>query len=178
MQWVADYIQNFGGDPQSITIFGESAGSLSVALHLLSPLTENLFQRAIMQSHSSLDPWGPLLPKYAIQYGQNYTSALGCNDLDCLLSLDLESLFDGFHVGKWMAVPDFEFSSEPYLIADPQILLENGQFNKDIEIIIGKLPTSGHTIAHRDNIRPLPVKFRYLLTRQSYLRSLPVYDLG
>ena len=139
MQWVADYIQNFGGDPQSITIFGESAGSLSVALHLLSPLTENLFQRAIMQSHSSLDPWGPLLPKYAIQYGQNYTSALGCNDLDCLLSLDLESLFDGFHVGKWMAVPDFEFSSEPYLIADPQILLENGQFNKDIEIIIGKL---------------------------------------
>ena len=137
MQWVSDYIQNFGGDPQSITIFGESAGSLSVALHLLSPVTENLFQRAIMQSHSSLDPWGPLVPKYAVQYGQNYSTALGCADLNCLQSRDLQGLFDHFDVGRWMAVPDQEFSDEPYLPADPQILLESGQFNRDIEIIIG-----------------------------------------
>ena len=39
--------------------------------------------------------------------------------------------------GWLLAVPDFEFISEPYLPADPQILLENGQFNKDIEVIIG-----------------------------------------
>ena len=39
-------------------------------------------------------------------------------------------------------------------------------------------PTSGHTITLRANVRSLPVKFRYLSTSQSYLRPLPVYNLG
>ena len=44
-QWVNENIASFGGDPSRITIFGESAGSLSVGLHLLSPLSDGLFQR-------------------------------------------------------------------------------------------------------------------------------------
>lgn len=44
-------------DPNRITLFGESAGAVSVSLHLLSPLSRDLFQRAIMQSGAATAPW-------------------------------------------------------------------------------------------------------------------------
>ncbi|WP_433664789.1 carboxylesterase/lipase family protein [Nocardia sp. CA-128927] len=50
LQWVRDNIASFGGDPDQVTIFGESAGAMSVATLLASPLTEGLFHRAIIQS--------------------------------------------------------------------------------------------------------------------------------
>ena len=48
LKWVNQNIANFGGNPDMVTIFGESAGALSVSLHLLSPLSEGLFQRQAM----------------------------------------------------------------------------------------------------------------------------------
>lgn len=50
IRWVKDNIQAFGGDPDVITIFGESAGSMSVGLQMFSPQSRGLFKRAIMQS--------------------------------------------------------------------------------------------------------------------------------
>jgi para-nitrobenzyl esterase len=50
LQWVRGNIAAFGGDPNQITIFGESAGGGSVLAHLISPLSRGLFQRAILQS--------------------------------------------------------------------------------------------------------------------------------
>ena len=50
MKWVQENIADFGGNPDSVTIFGESAGALSASTHLLSPMSEGLFQRAILQS--------------------------------------------------------------------------------------------------------------------------------
>ncbi|KAM7315061.1 cholinesterase 1-like [Ixodes scapularis] len=52
LRWVRDNIPSFGGDPGSVTLFGESAGSQAVLFHLLSPVSRPLFQRAIMQSGS------------------------------------------------------------------------------------------------------------------------------
>ena len=45
LTWVRENIENFGGNPESVTFFGESAGSRSINLHLLSPLGNGLFQR-------------------------------------------------------------------------------------------------------------------------------------
>ncbi|XP_071097828.1 acetylcholinesterase-like [Haliotis cracherodii] len=49
-KWVKENIANFGGDPNRITIFGESPGAISAGLHLLSPLSRGTFDRAIMDS--------------------------------------------------------------------------------------------------------------------------------
>lgn len=40
LQWVQENIANFGGDPESVTLFGQSAGSVSVNFHVLSPITK------------------------------------------------------------------------------------------------------------------------------------------
>lgn len=50
LRWVKENIAAFGGDPSNITIFGESAGSFSVNFHMASPMSRDLFQRAIGES--------------------------------------------------------------------------------------------------------------------------------
>ncbi|XP_044843048.1 fatty acyl-CoA hydrolase precursor, medium chain-like isoform X2 [Mauremys mutica] len=50
LQWVQENIEFFGGDPESVTIFGESAGGFSVGAHILSPLSKGLFHKAISES--------------------------------------------------------------------------------------------------------------------------------
>ncbi|XP_045537697.1 venom carboxylesterase-6 [Papilio machaon] len=57
LKWVRDNIEFFGGDPNRVTIFGESAGAVSVHLHMLSPASQGLFHRVIAQSGLALSPW-------------------------------------------------------------------------------------------------------------------------
>ncbi|XP_053305624.1 fatty acyl-CoA hydrolase precursor, medium chain-like [Spea bombifrons] len=54
LQWIRENIEDFGGDPESVTIFGESAGGVSVAALVLSPLSKGLFHRAIAESGVAL----------------------------------------------------------------------------------------------------------------------------
>ena len=54
LQWIRDNIAAFGGDPDNITIFGESGGGAKVAMMMLSPLAKGLFHRAICESGTVL----------------------------------------------------------------------------------------------------------------------------
>ncbi|XP_026670723.1 cholinesterase-like, partial [Ceratina calcarata] len=57
LKWVQRNIAAFGGDPNRVTIFGESAGSASVSFHLLSSQAEGLFHQAILESGTAICPW-------------------------------------------------------------------------------------------------------------------------
>lgn len=57
LKWVKKEIENFGGDPNNITLFGESAGGCMTHYHLLSERSRGLFHRAIIMSGSAFGPW-------------------------------------------------------------------------------------------------------------------------
>lgn len=57
LKWVKANIKNFGGDPNNITLFGESAGAASTHFLLLTEQTKNLFHKAILMSGTAFSPW-------------------------------------------------------------------------------------------------------------------------
>ncbi|MGF7158463.1 carboxylesterase type B [Rhodoligotrophos appendicifer] len=57
LEWVRENIAQFGGDPGNVTLFGESAGAMSIGLHLISPRSEPLFHAAIMESNPYALPY-------------------------------------------------------------------------------------------------------------------------
>lgn len=57
LKWIKENVSVFGGDPENITISGESAGGASVHYQMISPMTKGLFKKAISLSGSALNPW-------------------------------------------------------------------------------------------------------------------------
>jgi len=78
LKWTQENIGKFGGDPNKVTVFGESAGGFAVCQHLTAPGSNGLFSRAIMQSGDCDGPWLVLAGKNAKQFGNELTTELGC----------------------------------------------------------------------------------------------------
>jgi para-nitrobenzyl esterase len=93
LRWVHDNIANFGGDPNAVTIAGESAGGMSVCDHLVAPGSEGLFRAAIIQS-------GPCQAQVAlpdaVRSSLDYARDAGCVDpataAACLRALPADQL--------------------------------------------------------------------------------------
>jgi para-nitrobenzyl esterase len=93
LEWVKRNILLFGGDPRNVTIFGESAGGLSVHTHLASPESAGLFDQVIAQSGAYALAQAPLAAAEAA--GTGYATAAGCPDqsASCLRSVPVTTFF-------------------------------------------------------------------------------------
>jgi para-nitrobenzyl esterase len=93
LRWVRDNIADFGGDPQKVTIAGESAGGMSVCDHLVAPGSAGLFRAAIIQSGPCQAQVG--LPE-AEKASLDYAAQVGCgvreSAAQCLRALPPERL--------------------------------------------------------------------------------------
>ncbi|KAJ8723106.1 hypothetical protein PYW08_003018 [Mythimna loreyi] len=161
LNWVKKNIANFGGDPDNVTIFGQSAGGSSVTLHLLSPMSKGLFKRAIAMSGVLFKDFG--LPFEHVRRVYLLTQQLGLNTHDpkeairFLKSAPAEKLVTAKPFVLYSEKPRrdvlelFYFkpivesnkgSSQPFLTEDPLKLLNENKTNI-ADLIIGHTTKEG-----------------------------------
>ena len=77
--WVRDHIAAFGGDPDCVTLMGESAGAMSAMLHMVAPPSAGLFHRVVALSGTPSNPLLHLSRKPAV-YARTFAKRLGCDE--------------------------------------------------------------------------------------------------
>ena len=101
IKWVKDNIASFGGDPDNITIMGQSAGAMSVQQHSLSPLSKGLFHKAVMSSGGGVTKAlaaAPAEKHYA--FWEKAMEYAGCETLEQFRAISPEQLFQVWNETK------------------------------------------------------------------------------
>ena len=140
LKWVKANIRAFGGNPANVTIFGQSAGGLSVLVHLLAPsaFTNGLFHKAIIESGAFYDRATPI--NEAQQKGSAFAGSMGCSSAACLRGLPVNTILakqappgQNPPLGQSVALVT---QDNKVLKNTLQNLLETGQFKK-VPTIVG-----------------------------------------
>jgi para-nitrobenzyl esterase len=180
LKWVQQNISAFGGDPNKITIFGESAGGIAVSMLCASPLAKGLFHGAISQSGGSFGP-----PRYTTYPGENlktmkdaeaagqeYAKRAGTSSLADLRKTLADSLPSGWGLGSaWPIIDEYVIPNDQYK------LYEAGQYN-DVPVLIGYNSDEGLSFTRAKDPRELiaGVKQRYGKFADELLKAYPVGD--
>lgn len=147
LEWVQENIINFGGDPECVTLFGESAGAASIGFHLMSPLSKSLFSRAILESGVPTASWALTSHKISLQRAFYLAESLNCSHdssklpemVECLKKIDGKLLIEKewkipISIGDYY--PFYPVVDGTFLTDTPKNLLSSRKF-RDKNILIG-----------------------------------------
>ncbi len=132
LEWVRQNIGGFGGDPDNVTVFGQSAGGISICALLVSPPAKGLFDKAIVMS-------GPcdmmLSEEEAYKRGQKAAAEMGCEGedlIECLRSRPFEEFLSSEAPNLLMeGGPIYSPNLDGYYIPDwPLKLMAEGKYSK------------------------------------------------
>ena len=135
LQWLKENIKYFGGDPNNITIFGESAGGAHISYHLVSPASEGLFEKAIIQSggYNLVSPYSLLDIQEAYNFAKEATDIISPNNFEALRNIDSKRLLD---VSKAMGYPFHPIIDGNLIQKEILNIYSSGDLNK-VDLIIG-----------------------------------------
>ncbi|XP_049842019.1 esterase FE4-like [Schistocerca gregaria] len=151
LKWVQKNIAAFGGDPDNVTIFGQSAGGASVHFHILSPTSKGLFKRGIAQSGSALSTWAlqrkPVEIAFQLAENLGYTAKNTTDLMEFFLAADATDLMkdifaavpeeDSLALFKCVLTPSIEPEHDgAFLTVEPIELVQSGAYN-DVAYMTG-----------------------------------------
>ncbi|KAG9338714.1 hypothetical protein JZ751_025383 [Albula glossodonta] len=183
LQWVRDNVAAFGGNPRSVTLFGESAGAASVNFHILSPGSHALFTRAILQSGSLNAPWATVPPSEAWNRSLTLAWMLDCQgegstDLEsCLRSVEPEKIVsqqNNVLEQHQMVGTAFVPTVDGDFLTDlPDVLIQSGQFKKT-DLLLGVNKDEG-TYFLVYGAPGFSITHDSLITRDNFLQGVGLY---
>lgn len=105
INWIKHNVEEFGGDPDNITIMGQSAGAMSVQYHSLSPLTRGLFHKAVMSSGGGVSSLMTAIPQQKqFDYWNMIMDKCGAKTFEEFKSVPVDTLFKVWKENKKMTM--------------------------------------------------------------------------
>uniref|UniRef100_A0A3B5R1T2 Carboxylic ester hydrolase n=1 Tax=Xiphophorus maculatus TaxID=8083 RepID=A0A3B5R1T2_XIPMA len=182
IKWVRNNIAAFGGDPRRITLFGESAGAASVGFHLLSPGSQGLFQRAVMQSGSPNAAWAIANKTEIYDRSLKLAKLLDCPVDDparleyCLLNADPEKMslkqFENLVPPSVLSMPFVPHIDGDVIPSDIETLLSSSTLPKK-ELLIGLNKDEG-TYFLFYGMPGFTLEGESFITRKNFMDGLPL----